>query len=290
MKSLTEIKRRIASVRQTRQITGAMETVSIAKMRKALDRYEHNNAYFESIKSVMKQIAACDDGSMAEYIGKPQQGKPMFIIIASDKGLCGGFNHDVFRLADSLITSDSIIIPIGQTALNHYGKHKNVDTRFTAEGYVPDYSHAKTVTDSILNHYGKDVNTVTLIYTKLMSHASWNAQSITLLPVEADEAGAGNGLFEESNVTIEFEPSPKAVLKRLLPLYLSGIVYGAIVHSAAAEHSARRAAMSASTKNADEMIAALSLELNRTRQGAVTEQITEIIGSMLGMRSQGESE
>lgn len=288
MKSLTEIKRRIASVRQTRQITGAMETVSIAKMRKALDRYEHNHAYFESIKSVMNQIAACDDGSMTEYIGKPQQGKPMYIIIASDKGLCGGFNHDVFRLADSLIASDSIIIPIGQTALNHYSKHKNIDTRFTAEGYVPDYFHAKTVADEILNHYGKDVNTVTLIYTKLLSHASWNVQSINLLPVEADKVG--NGLFDESNVKIEFEPSPKAVLERLLPLYLSGIVYGAIVHSAAAEHSARRAAMSASTKNADEMIAALSLELNRTRQGAVTEQITEIIGSMRGMRSQGEGE
>lgn len=288
MKSLTEIKRRIASVKQTRQITGAMETVSIAKMRKALDRYEQNHAYFESIKSVMNQIAARDDGSMAEYIGKPKQGKAMFIIIASDKGLCGGFNHDVFRFADKLITPDSLIVPIGQTARNHYAKHKNIDARFVTEGYVPGYSHAKTVADAILGHYGKDVNTVTLVYTKLLSHASWNVQAINILPVEADNAESD--LFDESNGTIEFEPSPQAVLKRLLPLYLSGIVYGAIVHSAAAEHSARRAAMSASTKNADEMIEALSLELNRTRQGAVTEQITEIIGSMLGMRSQGESE
>ncbi len=275
MNSLADIKRRLASVRQTRQITGAMETISVAKLRKSLERFEENSAYFEILEKVMSDIVLQCGSDMSEYTTEPKSGKDVLLVIAADKGLCGSFNHDVFKVADALITDNTEIAPVGQMASEHYKHRSNVDGKYVSYAYSPDYSGARRIAEDFLARFGSDMKSVTVVYTKMIGRSSWSVQKLGLLPFKSDSAEN----VAPNAAKPEFEPSPKSVLERLVPLYLGGVIYGALVSSSAAENSAKRAAMSAATKNADEMIAALSVEYNRARQSSVTAQITEIIGS-----------
>ena len=281
MNNQADIKRRLASVRQTRQITGAMEMISVSKMRKSLERFDENHIYFDTLDNVVADIFDTYDPDLAEFVRPSKCGGKAVIVLASDKGLCGGFNHDVIKTADGIVTADTTVIPIGQIPFDHYAAKKRGGAEFALDdGFVgasaPDYGNAKRVADSVLSRYGKEFGSVSLVYTRLVSHAVWQPVIKQLLPVDAKMRGRGE---KKSSARAEFEPSVCEVFERLLPMYLGGTVYGALVHSAASEHSARRAAMSASAKNADEMIAELSMEYNRARQSAVTEQITEIISS-----------
>ena len=286
MNSLADLKRRIASVKQTGRITGAMETISIAKMHKAIELYESNNAYFDMLESFVKEIAAANADAVRETAAPPQSGYDIVVAIASDKGFCGAFNHDVFRLTDSLITDNTLLIPVGQTTADYYSSEKQitkdrVDARFVSCAYSPDLKNAKAISECILSRYGKDAKSATLVYNGMVGHSSWAVKKKSILPLTVDDGDA-------EVCGMEFEPSPKEVFKLLLPRYIDGIIYGALVHSGAAEHSARRAAMSAATKNADAMIDELSVEYNRARQSAVTSQITEIIGSTQAIGANNE--
>ncbi len=286
MNSLADLKRRIASVKQTERITGAMETISIAKMHKAIELYESNNAYFDILDSLVKEIAVANAEQVREMIAPPQSGYDIVVAIASDKGFCGAFNHDVFRLTDSLITDDTALITVGHTTAEYYSFGRKIPTdrlitNFTSSAYKPDYKNAKAIADEILSRYGKDVKSATLVYNGMKSHASWAVKKHALLPFNVDRG-------EVKPRGMEFEPSAAQVFEGLLPLYIGGEIYGALVQSSAAEHSARRAAMSAATKNADAMISSLSVEYNRARQAAVTAQITEIVGSTQAIGADNE--
>lgn len=275
MNNLSDIKRRIASVKQTRQITGAMETISVSKMRKSLETYESSREYFDMLSAVACEILS--GGVIPEATGAPA-----VIVIASDKGLCGSFNHDVLRLADAEIADDAEIVCVGQTVSEHYAGRNNVNRDFVGAVYSPDFVSARRIADYVYGIFETKNSPIKIIYTKMVSHAAWQPVSVSLFPPKRDMYA------EKSGQKFEFEPSPSEVLERFIPLYIGGSIYGAIVSSAAAEHSARRAAMSSSTKNADEMIAALSVEYNRARQSKVTEQITEIIGSTQALSVQGD--
>lgn len=276
----SDIKRRIESVKQTRQITGAMETVSVAKMRKASELCDNNRAYFDILCSVMNEIVAHGDESVAEFSRPPKSGKPLVIVVASDKGLCGSFNHDIFKTADGIIDGSATVLTIGRTALDRYkGKIDTIDS-FTSYASGFDYSKAAELGKFVLERYGVDFSSVSVVYSYMKNQSVWEQRVLKLLPIPVDESDGANGKY-----VIEFEPSKAAVFEKLLPLYVGGTMYGALVHSAAAEHCARRAAMSAATENADALIAELTIEYNRARQSAVTSQITEIIGSTQALNS-----
>ncbi len=283
MNSLADIKRRIASVKQTRQITGAMETISIAKMRKSTELYEQNREYFDIIKRVMSCAVSRMDKTSDALID-PEPGKKLLIVISSDKGLCGGFNHDVLKAAQAEVDGDTVVFPIGQTALDFFAGTAETDGSFLSYSGTPDYAYAKLMAEKVIDVYGKDFSSVSIVYSKLIGRSGWEPTIERLLPISKDMTDDGEF------VGTEFEPSPSEVMKRLMPLYLTGAIYGAIINSVTSEHIARRTAMSASTKNADELISSLSIEYNRARQGQVTEQITEIIGSTkaLGRRGGGD--
>ncbi len=266
MNSLSDIKRRLVSVKQTRQITGAMETVSISKMRKATERYETSREYVNAVRATMRSAAGC-----VPPPEKPRSARKAVFVVAADKGLCGAFNHDVLRLADGVIDADTVIIPIGKTAAEYFRKRENVDNRFVDSIVGADYAHAKSLADVAFSYYDGGAQSVSIVYNALTSHSAYAPIVRQVLPCEQDAEARVN---EDG-----YEPSAAEVCARLLPMYLECEAYDALLSSAAAEHMARRAAMSASTRSADEMIAALSIEYNRARQGAVTEQITEIIGS-----------
>lgn len=266
MNSLSDIKRRLVSVKQTRQITGAMETVSVSKMRKAVERYETSREYVNAVRAAMRSAVGCIPPPE-----KPKNGRKILFAIAADKGLCGAFNHDVIRLADSITDDNTTVVPIGKTACDHFANRKDVDNRFADIVMTATYDNAKIVADAVYSYYDGGAISVSFVYNTLTTRSSYTPAVRQILPCGSDGA--------EVVQADMFEPSAAEVCARILPMYLECEAYDALLSSAAAEHMARRAAMSASTRSADEMISALSVEYNRARQGAVTEQIIEIIGS-----------
>lgn len=265
MNNLSDIRRRLVSVKQTRQITGAMETVSVSKMRKATERYDVSREYIDAVRD-----AACDVASQInclyterDGIRIPSRGEAVFVFSA-DKGMCGAFNHDVLALAESVINERSAIVPVGKLAAERLVKMENVDTRFQADPVTYDYAFAQKLA-SAARYYFENGYSVRFVYNKLLSKAAYEPCDVSVFPMP-----------EKSR---EFSEASDEVCERLYGMYSECEAYCALLESIAAEHIARHAAMSASTRSADEMIAALSVEYNRARQGYVTEQITEIIGS-----------
>lgn len=281
MSSLADIRRRLTSVKQTRQITGAMETVSVAKMRKATERLEKCRAYTELLGKMMSFAACGENTYRSPFFMRPKDGKRLVLVLSSDKGLCGGFDHDIFRLADTAIDNDTLVMPIGQTAGDRYKSFPNADLSFV-NSYNVEHKTAQKISRKLLGSFGNGVSEISVIYSAIYSRTAWKPVKRTLLPVEKP-LGSADGA---TSITL-FEPSERAITETLIPMYVSAVVYGALAENAAAEHSARRAAMSAATESADELIAKLSVEYNRARQSNVTEQIIEIIGSTEALNGQG---
>ncbi len=282
MSNLSDIRRRLTSVRQTRQITGAMETVSVAKMRKATERFEKCRAYTELLGRIMSLAATGEQARSSRYFTRPKSGKRSVVVLSTDKGLCGGFDHDIFRFADSVCDDDTIVMPIGQSACEHYKDRAAVDLSF-GNAYNAEHDTAQKISDKLLSLFGDASNEISVIYSAMYSHTAWKPVRRIILPIEKPET---NGNVEATRITL-FEPSERDIIERLVPMYVSAVVYAALAGNAAAEHSARRAAMSAATESADELIAKLSVEYNRARQSSVTEQIIEIIGSTAALNDQG---
>lgn len=272
MSSLSDIKRRLASVKQTRQITGAMETVSVSKMRKIAEQLAKSREYMSQLELVIRDLAKSDSQPKSDK----HNGADIVLVLSSDKGLCGSFDHDIFKFADERITDGDIVFPLGSVAVEHYKNRKNIDLRFS-EAYKPDDATANAIVEYLLGIYSDGAKSVSIVFSKLIGSMPIPTFK-TLLPL--DVSSDANTEIERSEKIIDcFEPSANEVRDILVPLYMAGEIYGALVNHSACEHSARRAAMSAATESADELISSLSAEYNRARQAAVTEQIVEIIGS-----------
>lgn len=273
MSNLSDIKRRLSTVKQTRQITGAMQTVSVAKMRKAEDVSRRSSAYITLITDIMRGINVCD----GIFAVPPTVGMDVLLVLSSDRGLCGGFDNGNFSVAEKVIDDNTLVIPIGQTAVNYFKGAKNVDLQFGQ--VISAVDSAKKITDYLINLYGKSVKSISIVYSVI------NKQNVCpmvekLLPID--------NVASENMTEMLFEPSPHQVMEALVPLYLSGKFYGAITANFAAEQSARHQAMTAATESADALILKLSSEYNRERQAAVTGQIVEIVGATAALSRKGE--
>lgn len=274
MGNLSDIKRRLSTVKQTRQITRAMQTVSVAKMRKAEEINSRSAAYLTLITDIMRGVRACDCG-----FATPTDGKDVLLVLSSDRGLCGGFDNGNFSVAEKAISDNTLVMPIGQTAVNYFKGAKYVDLRFGQLSASGD-DGAKEISDYLIKQYGNGIKTISVAYSVIDKNLVCPKVE-RLLPIE-DIASGGSG------AEILFEPSPQQVLEALVPLYLSGKIYGAITANFAAEQSARHQAMTSATESADALILQLSAEYNRERQAAVTGQIVEIAGATAALSRKGE--
>lgn len=278
MSSLSDIKRRLASVKQTRQITGAMETVSVAKMRKAAEKLDGSRAY---INILCDMFAAVIPGIEFDEQARDKTGRDILVVLSSDKGMCGSFDQDILRLAESVVTENTTIIPIGAVASELFRDRKNVDLSF-ADKYSAETDNANNIASKLSELYDGGAKSISIVYSKMVARTGYAPAVKRILPPEIAVSAEKSSLRP-----VLCEPSPKEVYETLLPLYVSGIVYGALVETVASEHCARRAAMSAATESADAIISALSVEYNRARQAKVTEQIVEIIGSTEALKGNG---
>ncbi len=288
MKNLSDIKHRIKSISDTRKITNAMETISVAKMRKAMNGYDCNRAYFEAIRGMINDVLAYTEKSEHKVFLPSANKKAAIIVIASDKGLAGGFNLNVLKFADSFISrfDSPCVFAVGQMGAEHFdAKGIHVDSSYVYATFDPSVSDASAMGACIYDMFscGK-ADSAYIVYTSMTEHGRTEPKALQLLPFgKSDGLEADNS---EHGYTTQFiyEPSPKEVLEYLIPQYLTGMIYGALIESSACEHSERRNAMNSATKSATDLLDVLHIEYNRARQESITGEITEIVTAANGVK------
>lgn len=274
--STKEIKNRIRSMESTKQITKAMEMVAASKLRRAQAQVANSRPYFEILRNTIDEIVEHNLEFTSEYLKERTGNKVMYIVIAGDRGLAGGYNSNILKMVLSEIKEkDATVLPIGKKALDFFKtKHVPVltDTYAEAAGVsIGDcFSISKQLSKAFKNGEFDEVH---VAYTNFVSVLSQTPANMQLLPLTASKHEEKSG---PSVVTV-YEPGCEEVFDAIVPEYLGGILYGALCESRASEQAARRTAMDSATSNAEDMIADLSLKFNRARQAAITQEITEIV-------------
>lgn len=279
MSNMKDIKRRIKSVESTMQITKAMELVASSKFRKAKERADNCQEYFQSMYEMITHTAM---NSPKTVYTSPVKDNPvvLLIVIAGDRGLAGGFNGNVIKMAEKRIhefNGNVMILPIGKKAVEYFEKRSYP----IFESYVNIAEHfqihkAERMTDTIMEVFkSKKINTIEIVFTDYVSAVLQEARSMTLLPIPNIKSDDD---VHKLMPIVEFSPSAEGVFNMLVPKYIAGMLYCTIVDSFASEQASRRTAMENASDNATEMIDTLSLQYNRARQSAITQEITEIVG------------
>lgn len=273
--STKEIKNRIRSMESTKQITKAMEMVAASKLRRAQAQVANSRPYFEILHSTITDIAVSNRDFSSPYLQVPAASKVMYIVIAGDRGLAGGYNSNILKMVERAIQgTDAEVLPIGKKAVDFFRSRKiPAFTEIYAEAASVSIGDCFSISKQLCKAFreGK-YSEIHVAYTDFVSMLSQTPASMQLLPLSKPEAKAG-----ESYGGILYEPSSEEVFDAIIPEYLGGVLYGALCESRASEQAARRTAMDNATQNADEMIADLSLKFNRARQAAITQEITEIV-------------
>lgn len=300
--NIKRLKLRIRSVESTLHLTKAMQLVASGKIRRATEMLAASRSYSDAVKSVVTALSKSPECAASPYIAGHKAGesgeKMLLIVIAGDRGLAGGYNANAFRLADTVKPSE--IIPIGKRSVDrilsgNHGKMSPISNGFPTEHFKPE--DAKALAEGICKRYQSgQIDKVLIVSTRYVSVLTQNAVLAQLLPIDKNaskEMFSNRGRDQKKNqienaapaeeheiasaATMVFEPSPEAVLKVAIPEYLSSMIYGAVRESFASEVAARRYAMDSATKNGIVMKDNLSLEYNRARQGAITQEIVEIV-------------
>ena len=272
--SMKSIKSRIRSMESTRQITKAMEMVASSKLRRAQERVAMSRPYFEVLREAFQEIYAGDTDLSSAYLRRSTGGEICYVVIAGDRGLAGGYNSNIFRMVQEQVKGKPVsILPIGKKTLEYFRMHgaQIISNAYAvaADLSISDcFTLARTLAEAFRS--GK-YDALHIAYTQFNSALSQTPAALQMLPLDLPARTPG-----PRPLTI-YEPGSAAVFDAIVPEYLGGLIYGALCEAIASEQGARRAAMDSATKNADEMIDTLNLQYNRIRQGAITQEITEIV-------------
>ena len=288
MASITEIRSRMRSVEQTLKITNAMYLISSAKVKKARKQLSEVEPYFDRLAKTILDIFRHSPDLQHRYIEgheKPkEERKTGFVVITGDKGLAGAYNHNVLKLAESYLArkKDPTLFLIGQMG-RHYFEKKNIsiDGEFMYTAQDPTLERAREIVDTLVGLFEQGaLDDIYLVFTHTYSAMRMEPEIIKLLPLDRAMLSARRGLSEADQYrdVVRYEPSKEAVLDVLVPGVLKGYMFAALVETFCSEQNARMTAMDTASDSAKEMLSALSLEFNRARQGAITQEITEIAG------------
>ncbi len=281
---LKEVRLRIASVKNTQQITKAMKMVAAAKLRRAQDAIVRMRPYSTKLEGILQNIVSSqDDGVEIAYAMEREVKSALIVLFTSDRGLCGGFNSNLIKTAKaaikeqyaSLNTKDIHVITVGRKGEQSFGKlDYSLDTTHT--GLMSDISFANSavVAETVMADYlaGK-YDVVELVYSQFKNAASQIFTTERFLPIAKVEAKEGSS----PEVDFIFEPGRKEIIESLLPKILKTQLFKALLDTNASEHGARMTAMDSATENANEMLKELRISYNRARQAAITTELTEIV-------------
>jgi F-type H+-transporting ATPase subunit gamma len=298
MPTLRDIKRRIASVKSTQQITRAMKLVAAAKLRRAQERVTEARPYCRIMGEMVSDLALRSPREMHPLLRGPVSDggdgttSKLLLVITGDRGLCGAFNSNILRRSLDLLRADQdnpdvslVLIVVGRKARDFYRRRGPVAIRSEYVNFFDKlaFSHAAQIGQDVASAYASnEVDQVQLIYNEFRSAASQRVVVETLLPIEAAAGSEG-----APGVEYLFEPSPAAILESLLPRHVETQVYRALIESLAAEYGARMAAMDNATKNASEMIDLLTIQFNKARQERITKELLEIVSGAEALRQAG---
>lgn len=252
---------RIKSVDSTLHLTKAMGLVASSKIRGATAAMMKSRDYTSALGAIVDQLSSCAECRKSPFVTGNSTGKTRLIVIAGDRGLAGGYNANVFREAAEC--PDAEVIPIGKRACEKYGAPANSSESFSS---AEAYELAKRLCNDFKNG---EFDRLGIVGTRYVSMMTQEAFTQWILPLESKES--------QSDTGVVFEPNERYILDTAVPEYVTGVIYGAIRESYACEVVARRMAMDSAGKNAQQMIDDLRLAYNRARQGAITQEITEII-------------
>ena len=294
---LREYRRRIRSVQSTKKITRAMELIAASRIVKAQQRIEQARPYAEAITGVVGTVAA-QSGNVDHPLTTPRDNpsRAAVLVLASDRGLAGGYSANVLRTAEelnSLVRSEGkepVPFLVGRKAVGFYRfRGRDVSRQWTGFTEQPSYADAKAVADALIEEFvrGGDeggVDEIHLVYTQFNSMVSQKAVARRMLPIVIEYA---DDATPEQQAQYEFEPSAEGVLDALLPRYIEARIYAAMLDAAASEQAARRRAMKSATDNADELIKALTRDANSARQAEITQEIMEIVGGAEALAKTG---
>ncbi len=294
MASAREIQSRIKSVRDTMKITNAMYMISSSKMKKAKKILEDTEPYFYNMQAAIARILRHVPDLQhpffsARHLIPREERKIAAIVVTGDKGMAGAYNHNITRMTDEFMKEPGRhkLYVLGMVGRQYYGRRMaDVDESFRYTVQKPTMHRARLISDEIVRAFlERELDEVHIIYTQMQNAALMEPVNMQLLPLKKTNFTSSElvaGMMQEE---IEMFPSADAVLDTIIPNYLTGVIYGCLVEAYASENNARMTAMQSSTESAKKMLADLSVQFNRARQAAITQEITEVIGGAKAQRS-----
>jgi len=287
MTNLRDVRLRMRAIRQTLQVTKAMNLISTAKLRKGRRVLEDTEPFFTRIQKSMFDILSGARMERNKFLSSPETGKvsrTAILAISSDKGLAGGYNANIFRQVNELCekVTNPVLILIGSIGYRYFMHSPYlILENFSFKSRLPTLDDAKEIADYVVSQYLWGMfDEVHVVYTHMYSSIKLVPRDQQLLPIDEKKMQEEFTKSGVKRVELKFEylPSRKEVFDALVPLYVKGIIYGTLVEAYVSEQSARMSAMDEASKSAEEMLAALQINYNRARQAGITQEITEIAG------------
>lgn len=299
MASTSEIRRRIGSVRQTQKITHAMYLISQAKLRKAKQELDNTRPYFQALQTEIGRVFNADSTIESRYLipadpnAKPLPGVPACLLITADKGLAGAYNQNVIRQGQQLMAEHpgTALYVVGEYGRRWFAQRGvPVEKSFLYTAQNPTLDRARHIAELLLDRFDAgEINSVWIIYTDMKNGLEATVHQAQVMPLHRERFRAATAATA-GDAVYEFVPSAKAVLDNAARSCLTGYIYSALVDSFCSEQSARMTAMNAADQNAEELLKDLSVQFNRARQAAITQEITEVSAGERAQRSKKEKE
>ena len=299
MASTSEIRRRIGSVRQTQKITHAMYLISQAKLRKAKQELDNTRPYFQALQTEIGRVFNADSTIESRYLipadpnAKPLPGVPACLLITADKGLAGAYNQNVIRQGQQLMAEHpgTALYVVGEYGRRWFAQRGvPVEKSFLYTAQNPTLDRARHIAELLLDRFDAgEINSVWIIYTDMKNGLEAPVHQAQVMPRHRERFHAATAATA-GDAVYEFVPSAKAVLDNAVRSCLTGYIYSALVDSFCSEQSARMTAMNAADQNAEELLKDLSVQFNRARQAAITQEITEVSAGERAQRSKKEKE
>ena len=282
MASAREIQSRMQSIKDTMKITSAMYMISSSKMQKAKKSLADTEPFFFAQQNAVARFMKSVPDTNTIFFGRDipdDQKKRGYLVITADKGLAGAYNHNVLKLAEQEMAKhkNTCLFVVGQIG-RHYFSRKNVtiDAEFLYTAQNPTLYRARAIAETVTDLFErKYLDEVYVIYTKMINSMDMEPEMLKLFPLEREDFE--HPLQKQDHDIVTFRPSPEKVMDHLVPNYMKGLIFGVLVEAFSSEQNARMTAMSGATTSASEMIKELSLQYNRARQAAITQEITEIV-------------
>ncbi len=285
------LRRRIKSVQTTKKITKAMELIAASRIVKSQQRVLAARPYADQITEVIRNLAAAGAGGGAPLLAQREQVDTVAtIVIGGDRGLCGGYNGNAIRMAERNMAAQrregqsTALITVGKKVQSYF-KFRQYDIADAFSGFLdePTYEDARAVAEAVVPKFEDGTyDRVDIVYTQFLSAGTQKVVTRQFLPL--DTSSLVEDATEGPTADYEFEPSPDAILDRLLPRYAEARLFSALLEGAASFFAAQQRAMKSATDNAEELIIKLSREMNRVRQDAITTEIMEIVGGAEALR------